>query len=276
MRVRALLLAGAALLVSGCSAVEFAYNNAPAWVSWKADQYLDLREDQRREFDGRVAEFFAWHRAHALPQYAALADEAAARLTRGASREDMVWGYDAIREQARESLGRAGASMGDFLDRLSPAQVAHFESALAEDNRRFARRHLAGTPAQRRHRRLERLLHTLEDWLGELSDAQRERVRRFNEGAPLNAALRDRERRRQQGEFVALLRARRSGGALADWAAHWDRGREPEFARANRAFAEGLFTMLADLERTLSARQRAHVVERMQEYARDFRTLAGP
>jgi hypothetical protein len=274
VRARA-LLAGAALLVSGCSAVEFAYNNAPAWVSWKVDHYLDLREEQARELDARVAEFFTWHRAKALPRYAELADEAAARLARGASREDFVWGYDAIREQARESLGRAGAAMGDLLDRLEPSQIAHLEAALAEDNRRYARRFLAGAPAERRSRRLERLLHTLEDWLGELSDAQRERVRRFNEGAPLNAGLRDRERRRHRAELLALLRARRSGGALADWAAHWDRGREPEFARANRAFADGLFTMLADLERTLSARQRAYVVTRLREYARDFRTLAG-
>ena len=274
MRLRA-LLAGVALLLSGCSAVEFAYNNAPAWVAWKADQFLDLREDQAREFDARAADFFAWHRARALPEYARLADEAAARLARGASRADMVWGYDAIREQARESLGRAGAAMGDFLDRLEPAQIAHFERSLVEENRRFARKYLAGTPGERRDRRLERLLHTLQDWLGELSDAQRELVRRFNESAPLNAGLRDRERRRQQAELLALLRERRSGSTLADWAAHWDRGREPEFARANRAYAQGLFTMLAALEHTLSARQRAHAVGRMREYARDFRALAG-
>lgn len=274
MSLRA-LIAGAALLVSGCSAVEFAYNNAPAWVAWKADQFLDLREAQASELDARVADFFTWHRTRALPEYARLADEAAARLERGASRADMVWGYDAIREQARESLGHAGAAMGDFLDRLEPAQIAHFERSLAEENRRFARKYLAGTPEERRGRRLERLLHTLQDWLGELSDAQRDRVRRFNESAPLNAGLRDRERRRQQAELLALLRARRSGATLADWAAHWDRGREPEFERANRAYADGLFTMLAELERTLSPRQRAHAVGRLREYARDFRALAG-
>ena len=274
MRMRA-LLAAAALLLPGCSALEFAYSNAPAWVAWKADRFLDLREDQARELDARVANFFAWHRSRALPEYARLAEEAAARLERGASRADMVWGYDAIREQARESLGHAGAAMGDLLDRLAPAQIEHFERALAEENRSFARKYLAGTPEERRGGRLERLLHTLQDWVGELSDAQRELVRGFNESAPLNAGLRDRERRRQQAELLALLRARRSGATLADWAAHWDRGREPEFARANRAYAEGLFTMLAELERTLSPRQRAHAVGRLREYARDFRALAG-
>lgn len=269
------LLAALALLLSGCSAVEFAYNNAGAWVEWKADDYLELRDDQREELGTRVAAFFRWNRREALPEYARLADEAAARLERGASREDMVWGYDAVREQASVALGRAGDTLGDFLDRLEPAQIAHFERKLEEDNRRYARRFLEGTAAERRGQRLERLRHTLEDWLGELSDSQLDRIRRFNDAAPLTAALRGRERRRQQQELLALLRSRKSGGALGEWWAHWDRGREPEFARVNREYVADLLTMLADLERTLSERQRTHAVTRLREYARDFRDLAG-
>lgn len=273
MRARAILLC-AALLLSGCSAVEFAYNNADAWLGWRASHYLDLNDEQARDYDGRVASFLAWHRAEALPVYAQLAEEAGARLARGASRGDMIWGYDAIRAQARVGLRQAGTAAGDFLDRLAPAQIDHLERRLADDNRRYARLWLAGTPEERRQQRLQRLQHTLEDWLGELSDAQRERVRRFNDAAPLNAELRDRERRKQQAELLAMLRARKSGGVLGEWAAHWDRGREPAFAEANRAYLEGLFSMLADLERTLSERQRAHVVARLREYARDFKTLA--
>jgi hypothetical protein len=273
VRLRALLLAAASLL-SGCSALELAYDNADVWLSWRASHYLDLDDAQAREYDKRVASFLAWHRKEALPEYARLAEEAAARLARGAARDDMVWGYDAVRAQAREGMRRAGAEMGDFLDRLTPAQVDHLERRLADDNRRYARLWLAGTPQEQRRRRLERLLHGLEDWLGELSDAQRERVRSFNDVAPYNAAQRDRERRRLQAELLAMLRARASAGALADWAAHWDRHREPGFARANRELTGELLTMLADLERTLSERQRAHVVERLRDYARDFGTLA--
>jgi len=275
VRVRALLAAAAAAAgLCGCSAVEFAYNNAGAWVEWKADGYLDLRDDQKRELNRRVAEYFAWNRREALPEYARLADEAAARLERGASREDMVWGYDAVREQASIALGHAGAALGDFLDRLDPAQIAHFELRLAEENRRYASRYLEGTEAERRARRLERLRSTLQDWLGELNEAQLEQVRRFNDRAPLTAGWRGREHRRQQQELLALLRAQRSDGALADWWAHWDRGREPGFVRADREFVQQLLTLLAGLERTLSAGQRAYAVARLREVARDFRELA--
>jgi len=261
-------------LLAGCSAVEFAYNNADTWLRWQAGSYLDLGDAQAEEFNRRLGAFLAWHRAQALPQYARLAQDAGLRLQRGATLQDLVWGYDAIRQQSREGLRRAGVELGDLLDRLSSAQIEHLERRFAEDNRKYAREWLEGTPAERRGRRYQRLVHALEDWLGELSDAQRERVRQFNDSAPLNGELRERERRRRQAELLAMLRARESARRLPDWAAHWDRGREPGFAAANRAYVDSMLAMLADLERSLNPRQRDAAIARLREYARDFDLLA--
>jgi Family of unknown function (DUF6279) len=272
--IRRLFLACLVALLAGCSALEFAYKNADSYLRWQAGRYLDLKNSQAEEFNARVGAFLVWHRAEALPQYARLAGEAGKRLERGASLADMVWSYDAIRQQAREGLRRASAETGDFLDRLTPAQIEYLEQRLAEDNQKFAREWLEGTPGEQRERRLKRLTHTLEDWLGELSGAQRERVRQFNDSAPLNGEMRDRERRRRQAELLAMLRARESARRLPDWAAEWDRGREPAFVRANREFTDGLLALLADLERDLSPRQRAVAVARLREYARDFQLLA--
>lgn len=261
-------------LAAGCSALGFAYNNADTWLRWQAARYLDLDSGQTRELDARIDAFLAWHRAQALPQYARLAEEAVARLERGASRDDLVWSYDAVREQSRAGLRRAGAELGDFLDRLTPAQIAHLEARFAEENRRYAERWLAGTPAQRRERRYRRLVEVLEDWLGELNYAQRERLRQYSESAPLNAEGRERDRRRRQAELLALLRARASAGRVGEWAADWERGREPAFAAANRAARDGFIALLEELERTLSAAQRQHAVRRLRGYARDFQVLA--
>jgi hypothetical protein len=261
-------------LLAGCSTLEFAYNNADTWLRWQAGRYLDLRGDQAEEFDRRLAAFLAWHRAQALPQYARFADQARARIARGASQADLVWGYDAIRQQSREGLRRAGAELGDFLDRLSPAQLEHLERRFAEDNRKFEREWLEGGPAERSRGRLKRIVNAMEDWLGELSDAQRERVRQFNDSAPLNGELRARERGRRQAELLAMLRARDSARGLGDWAAEWDRGREPALAAASRAYVGGFLAMLADVERTLSPRQRERAIARLREHARDFDMLA--
>jgi hypothetical protein len=261
-------------LAAGCSALGFAYNNADTWLRWQAGGYLDLDVGQARELDARIDAFFAWHRAEALPQYSRLAREAVARLERGASPADLVWGYDAVREQSRAGLRRAGAELGDFLDRLRPAQLAHLEARFAEQNRKYTERWLAGTPAERRERRTRRLEEVLEGWVGELNDAQRERLRHYSENAPLNAEGRDRDRRRLQGELLAMLRARESAGRLAEWAASWERGRDPGFAAANRAATERFLALLAELERSLSLAQRQHLVRRLSSHARDFQVLA--
>lgn len=266
----ALLLA----LLAGCSAVQFAYDNADVWLRWQAGRYVELRESQAEEFDSRLASFLAWHRASALPQYARLADEAGARLARGVSLADLVWGYDAFRAQSREGLRRAGTEIGDLLDRMAPGQIEQLERRFAEDNRGFTREHVAGTPEELRSRRLKRVVRALEEWLGELDEAQRERVRQFSERAPLNGELRDRERRRRQAEFLAMLRGRESAQRLADWAAEWERGRDPALAAGSRATMEEFFAMLLDLDRTLSARQRLSAIARLREFARGFDMLA--
>jgi hypothetical protein len=61
---------------------------------------------------------------------------------------------------------------------------------------------------------------------------------------------------------------------VGEWAAHWERGRDAGFAAANGDALEGLFGLLADLEKTLSPAQRQHAAERLRGYARDFQVLA--
>ena len=125
--IRRLFLACLVALLAGCSALELAYDNADSYLRWQAGRYLDLKNSQAEEFKARVGAFLVWHRSEALPQYARLAGEAGKRLERGASLADMVWSYDAIRQQAQEGLRRASAETGDFLDRLTPAQIEYLE-----------------------------------------------------------------------------------------------------------------------------------------------------
>jgi hypothetical protein len=263
----------ALFLVTGCSTVQFGYRNADTILRFQANSYLDFEGAQSEELDVRIAAFLAWHRASALPQYTKLLDEAAARTARRLTREDLVWGYDSARAQLRESLRAAATEAAPLLDRLPAEKLAHLEQRLAEDNRKFAREHLAGTPDDRRRRRLKRNLERLEDWLGGLSDAQAERVRQYSNAAPLTEDMRDRDRKRRQSELVALLRAKQASARLADWSEHWERERAPAYAAATREQLAGYFDLLLDLDKSMTPAQRAHAVGRLRSYAEDFRAL---
>lgn len=273
MSWRRLVAALAVLLLSGCSAVQLGYRNADTFLRWQANSYLDFEGRESEELDQRIAAFLAWHRGNALPQYVALAEEAAVRSGRGLSREDLVWGYDAARGQVREGLRAAAREAAPMLDRLRPEQFTHLEQRFGEDNRKFARDFLSGTPEDRRNRRMKRNIERLEDWVGTLTEAQVERVRQYSDRLPPNEALRDRDRRRRQAELLAMLRAREAGRRLEDWAANWDGGRDPAFQAAVKAQVAEYMDLLVDLDKSLSAAQREHVVRRLRGYAGDFAAL---
>lgn len=266
----------ALMLLSGCSATRLAYNHADLLLRWQAGRYLDVHEAQSEELDTRLAAFLAWHRATALPQYAALARAAGTRLARGLSRADLVWSYDSFQTHIRAAMRAVAEESAPLLDRLSAEQIEHFRQRFAEDNRKFAKEQLEGDDAGRRKRRVKRNVERLEEWLGGLSDAQVERVRHYSERAPLVGEMRDRERRRLQAEFLAMLRAREAGKRLPDWAQHWDRDREPAFVSAHRGNLDALFDMLLDLDKMLSAAQRESAQTRFREMAADFERLADP
>lgn len=275
--MRFLLALAAASLLAGCSMVRLAYENADSYVRWRAGYYLDVHGEQAEELDAAIDAFHEWHRRTALPQYAKLAAEAAQRVADGVAPEDLVWGYDSLGAQVRASLREAAARAAPVLAKLDAKQIAHFESRLAEDNRRFAREFLRGPEKARRERRAERIVKRLEDWVGRLSDAQVERVRQYSGRVPLLAGLRDRDNRRLQQRLLALLR---EGGTaslktgLVDLAENWERERDPEYAAAVAAARRELYALLLDLDRTLSPAQRATAVANLRRYAADFGQLA--
>lgn len=272
---RLLLLAALAALalLQGCSAVRVAYSNADTLIRWQANSYFDFHESASEELDRRIAAFLGWHRAVALPQYAKIAGEAAARVERGLTRADVDWLYGTLEAQAREGVRAGAAEAAPLLDRLEPAQLEHFAQRLREENRKFERENLRGGPEERRQRRLKRTIERLEDWVGALSDEQAALVRRYNDSAPMVNEMRDRDRRRLQAELVAMLRAREARKRLADWAAAWDQHRDPAYAAAFREWRAAYAGMLAAFDRTLSAEQRRTAAARLRGFAADFEQL---
>jgi len=254
--------------------MRLAYDNADTFMRWRATSYLDLHGEAMEELDERIAAFHAWHRAEALPQYAKLAHEAARRVEGRASPEDIVWGYDSLMAQARESLREAAERIAPLLDKLTPEQVRHVEDRFAEDNRKFARENMKPNEKDRRRLRFKRTRERLEDWVGSLSDAQLDRVREYAERTPIFDELRDRDNKRLQAQLIAIVRAREAQKRLRDTALAWREGRDPAYAAASDAFRKEYFAMLLDVERSLSPEQRAHLIGRLRGFAEDFTALA--
>ena len=265
-----------AFLLAGCSTVRLVYENAETYIRWRATDYLEVDGAMAEELDQAIAGFVVWHRANALPKYATLADQAAQRLERRLVADDLVWGYDSVMTQARESLRVAAGRIAPLLDRLTPQQIAHLERQLADDNRKFARENLRGGEGDRRKRRTERNVERLEDWLGKLSQAQVDRVAQYSARAPLLDDFRDRDHKRLQAELLRMIRAREARERLPELAVAWERGRDPEYVKAIEASRKEYFAMALELDKSLSPRQRERAEKKLRGYAEDFRHLQRP
>lgn len=271
---RWLLAIVAAATLAGCSGVRMAYDNADTFIRWRLLQFLDVHGEQADELDERIGRFMRWHRVNALPKYARDAEDAARRLERGLSRDDLVWGYDAFIAHGREAMRAAADQAAPLLDRLTPEQIRHMEQRVAEENRKFAREYLRGSERERREQRAKRIVERLEDWLGNLSKAQIEAVKQFSARAPLINELRDGDNKRIQSEMIAIIRAHEARKRLGERVVSWDKGRDPAYVAARAANVQEFNTLLLELNRLATAEQRGRVVAELRRYSQEFRALA--
>ena len=270
--------AAVALMLASCSATRIGYDNADTAVRFWASHYLDLDAAQSDDLKPRVASFHRWHRSSELPAYAALLHSASQRAARGITTEDVAWGISNVRARMRKFGAKAAEDAAPVLATLAPAQIVSLEHKFAEDNEKYAKEYLSADDARRRKAQLKRGLKQFRDFTGDLTPDQEGRIERFVLAHERHVELRFEDRLHWQHDFIALLRehrpSRELGARLAERSAKPELRRSDEFLREEKRWDEDLGLLIVDLDRTLTARQRASVVERLQKYAEDAEVLA--
>ncbi len=270
----ALLLA----LFAACSMVRFAYDNADIALRIMAQEYFDLDNEDTQLLRVHIAHLLDWHRREELPAYAALLQGASDRLADGLTREEVEWTIAGLRLRYRALMAQAADEAAPVLAQLGPEHFAALERKLAENNARFAKQFLPDDEAKRRSARLKRLVGQFEDWTGSLSSEQEALIAAAVSATPGLLETQLDSRRQRQRELLALLGERKSAAELLPplraYLVEWERHRSPEYERAARQWEGVLVQLLLDLDRTLSPKQRARAVQRMLDYAEDFRVLA--
>jgi hypothetical protein len=280
------VMAAACLVLAGCAALTklaysnaaLAYNNLAPMMAWMVDEYVDVSGSQKDWVRDRIARVMSWHRSHELPEYRRFLAHVLAESREPFSAEEIAAGYREIRLHYERTVEQVLPDVADFFLQLDSLQVAQMEKKFAEDNRKFVRESLKGTPEERRARRIKRLVMHLESWLGELDNAQEELVASHYRELPDYVEERLAERRFRQTEVLALIRARPARdemiAGLRRLFVSADAWRRPEFARRLRERDQRFFEMFARLSATLSAEQRATLQRRIRGYMRDINEIA--
>jgi hypothetical protein len=273
-----LVLMLACCLLAGCSAVRTVYNQADHVAAWRADDYFDLNDEQKRMFRGAFGRLHAWHRATQLEGYAGFLEAVHRRLQNGLAPQDIDWAYDRTEAYSRALVQRAYRDAAALLSTLSDHQVTVARKRFETDNRKFAREHGVGRPpAEQRRLRAKEHLEALEHWSGSLDFAQQERIGALSEALPLDAAPRHEDRIRRQREFLQLLAQRKEPGfpeRLRDWLLDWNANRPPELEAQLRAYRQARDRMWLAAFEQLRPEQQRKVAERLTWYTNVMRDLA--
>jgi hypothetical protein len=276
-RLPLLLVLLLALLVS-CSAVRMTYDNADWLLAHLAGRYVDMDREQARALKLQIAQLHAWHRREELPRYAALLDEAAARVERGLTRDDVAWAVAAVRARSQALGSHAAAGLAPLLVTLNDRQIGEVEVRFAADNRKYYAAKLSGSSSEAVTTQADWFCARLEDWTGDVTPAQRELVMNLMRAFPDLAELRLADRKRRQAQLLALLREHPDQTTVQTrlvtlstdpYAGSIGPYRDTLVA----AEARSIDTLVA-LDRSLTPRQRATIVQRMRRYAQEFRSLA--
>ena len=279
MRIRLpILLVVLLVSLASCSAVRLSYDNADWVLARMAASYVDMDRDQARALKAQLAQFHVWHRREELPRYAALLDEAAARVQRGLTRDDVVWAVGAVRTRYQVLGSHAATDLAPFLGTLSASQIDGLEARFGADNRKYYAAKLSKGSQESAEGRAAWITARLEDWTGDTSPAQREMIVNLVRAYPDLPALRLAERKRRQAQFLGMLRAHPDDHAmqmqLVALVADPSAGPKGPYRETLSAWEASFVDAMVTFDHTLTPRQRATTVERMRRYAQEFRSMA--
>ena len=202
----------ALLLLGGCSAVRVGYNQAPTLAWWWLDGYMDFDTAQAPRVKDALTQWFAWHRATQLPDYADLLAAAQAQVLQPAGAAQICRWNDDLRARLATAAAHGVPMAAELLPLLKPEQLAHLERRYRKANEEFEEDFLQ-QPDERLKAAVKRTTERAEMLYGRLDDSQRRLVAAGVAASPFDPALWYAERQALQADTLQTLARLTAGGA---------------------------------------------------------------
>lgn len=269
-------------LVAGCSTLRLGYQQGPWLAYWWLDGYADFNAEQSPKVKAALADWFAWHRATQLPDYAQALAELQALAAETLTGAQVCGQMAAWQQRAEQAYGQAVPAIAEQVRSLTPEQIKRIErqqhKKLAEAEADF----LQDDPADRRKALLKRNIDRAETLYGKITPAQLQLLTQALAQSPFKPELWLAERRQRQQDILRQLRQWQS--AHSDAAAVQAGLRQLGTAAlvsprpAYQAYAEAVTqancALSAAVHNAAGAPQRQHAVDKLKGWEDDLRALA--
>lgn len=265
------------LALGACSRVGLAYRNLDVIIPWTLSDYLDMNGEQKGWFNERLKEHLSWHCTTQLPGYLDWLDRLQGmvetnQVTDAALQARTQEAKSAIAQTAREIT----PSAIELLKGLDDKQVAEMNDAFAKDQRKRQEEYLKPSLDQQIKERAQRMEKRLDDWLGPLSETQRQRVIAWSTALGDQNTQWIANRVHWQKQFSAAVAQRQSPEfpqrietLLVNRESLWTPAYREAYAKTE-AQARGLFV---DLMAESTPIQRQRLLKKIEGVRKDFNDL---
>lgn len=282
-RLRCWIIGASLLLLAGCSAVRLAYNQAPHLVYWWFDGYVDFDAEQGERARDALADWFAWHRATQLSDYAGLLATAQQQILHDVTPGQVCQWADELRKRIEVGYEQGVPALAEIVRTLKPRQVQHVEQRYRKADEEFRDEYMQTTRAEQLEESNKRAVSRAEMIYGDLNDAQRALVSKGIADSPFDPERWLIERQLRQREIVDTLRAlqsesadvARTEAALRVFAAHAARSPRAAYREYQKRLFDYNCRLIARLHNGTTPEQRRRGADRLKGWEEDLRALAG-
>ena len=255
-------------LIEGCNTWKLFYDYGDEVASWQLDNYFDLTTQQEEWIEERMRLHLEWHRKEELPRYRNFLIEVQNRAGDGLTMSELDEGYARLDQKRVRTLERLLPDTASFLAGVSPEQINTLEKKMIEENQDM--KEDLESPEKIFKERKEKFWEQMEDWFGDFSKDQQDKINRLRtEWFPgLADPLADRleRRRKSQLQFLAQLRSSQDKAELENWlrrsvinwAGETDSAKQARILRNKKRILQ--------VDKLLTPEQRMHAVRELDEW----------
>lgn len=208
-----------ALFLQGCSWVTMGYNNFDVYLRYKIGGYASFTTSQQTIIRQEVADYMAWHRQHALPEYIIfLKDvELLTRQTQPPSSTDIARLRARVNTLYITSILPAITPAANVLSTLDESQITQFEKKLAEDNTKLEQELLDHEIEKTLEKRVQRTIDFFEQFVGNLNADQEEKIRAASLRLPFITEIFLNQRKASQVKLLSMLHNKATAETIAEF-----------------------------------------------------------
>jgi hypothetical protein len=268
------------LILTACSSASFVYKRADWFINWAVDDYVSFDREQQTLFDAALDDWLDWHCSAELPRYGEYLRNLSTALSKDELRinDASLLGFaDRASEAWTASLSRALIDAPGILESLSDEQLAQFIEELDSRNKQFQKEYVALNATELEKLRVERVRDAMKRWAGSIDDGQQQLALEWARSSDNIYGLIFNRRLHWRDRLQEIFSKRPYDNFKADLTELFLR---PELLLTNDergrlvASQQSARGLLQALDRSLSKRQREHLLAELDEIKDDITHLS--